>query len=161
MDWQPIDTAPKNGSYVMLYDDGMMRLGMVLVAVRDRYFEAGGLDGQKRVGAILCGVSGPLSVVSCAPSENSSHHSSGESQGTHSELPSNRRSLFVRISGLIDSRLSRDTVAGNPYLATGIAILFGLLGAFGVWRLWQRRWLSGACLVLLLLLGPPMLFSIP
>ena len=57
---------------------------------------------------------GGLSMSRSLPSESGSKNGCDGSPGAHSKLPVSKRSLFVRISGLIDSRLSCDTVTGKP-----------------------------------------------
>jgi hypothetical protein len=107
------------------------------------------------------GISAALSMISGAPRESRRSDSGGEGGGAHSKLPPNRRSLFVRISGLIDRRLSADTVTGNGYAATGVTLFLCLFGGWGVWRLWNGRWLTGGLLVAVLLIGGPTLFALP
>ena len=78
----------------------------------------------------------------------------------HSKLPVNQRSFFVRVSGLIDSRLSCNTVTGNPWLAVGVALLLCAAGALGVWRLSSERYVSGLLLLAVLVFGSPALFML-
>ena len=103
----------------------------------------------------------PLGVEGRAPREESRDDGCDGSSGAHSELPPNQRSLFVRISGLIDRRLSCDTVAGNPFFAVGIALLLQLIAAWGVWRIYRGYYATGAFCVCALLFGGPALFMLP
>ncbi len=115
----------------------------------------GGIGASSRL------VGAPFSFIGGALSEPRGGEGGGERGSAHSKLPPNRRSLFVRISGLINSRLSADSVAGNPYAATGVTLLLCSVGGWGVWRLWNGRWRSGGLLVMVMLIGGPALFALP
>lgn len=103
----------------------------------------------------------PLSMMDGNASIDSSSDGCEEGSYAHSKLPINQRSLFVRIAGLIDSRLSCDTVTGNFWLATGVTWLFCLIGGFGVWRAWNGKFMSGIFLMLVPLICGPALFMLP
>ncbi|MDH7640303.1 hypothetical protein [Sphingomonas oryzagri] len=123
--------------------------------------QSGSFKISERPQVLFRNVGTSFGVVGSAPRENGCCDGGGESKQSHSELRPEQRSPFVRISGLIDRRLGSDTVAGNPWLATGVTWLFCLLGGWGVWRLWNHRWLTGAALVAVMLIGPLALFSVP
>ncbi len=117
-------------------------------------------ETQPRTVGSMGGIRASFGMPGGQPSEYRGRHSSGQGEGAHSELPPDRRSLFVRVSGLVDGRLSRDSVTGEPWLACAVAMLIGLAGSWGIWRLWSGRWLSGTLLVGALLVLPPVVFSV-
>ncbi len=116
-------------------------------------FYEGVATGFRLIGA-------PLVVVRRTPSPDSGGDGCNEGPYAHSKLPVNQRSFFVRVSGLIDSRLSCNTVTGNPWLAVGVALLLCAAGALGVWRLSSERYVSGLLLLAVLVFGSPALFML-
>jgi len=146
--------------------------GLVLRVLLEEFVDTGGVDRDVsavsplgRFSALLIGrdssVSGTPSMMSGSPSKKSGDRGCDEGSYGHSKLQIDQRSLFVRISGLIDSRLGCDTVTGSFWLAIGVTWLLCAIGVWGIWRLLNGRWISGALLLAILIVGGPALFMLP